>query len=165
MLPYNISITSHHITKQYVQVRLCHMNTVCKLIVLVHLDVSLRCAVYSSHQFIGEVTNQVTNFKLLPFLFQVTKMCCIIQLWFQVWNVNRNWTIQHILVTWNRKIGDLKLVIWLVTSPKNCWLEWTARLNSFDVSYPQIAYINNWNSRMLKLSQNMCTFPSVLTHG
>ena len=31
-------------------------------------------------------------------------------------------------MTWNRKIGDLKLVIWLVTSPKNWWLEWTVRL-------------------------------------
>ena len=40
----------------------------------------LRRAVHSSHQFFGEVTNQVTNFKSPIFLFQVTKMCYIIQL-------------------------------------------------------------------------------------
>ena len=57
------------------------------------------------------------------FLFHVTKMCCIIHLRFWVWNVYRNRIIRHILVTWNRKIGDLRLVIWLVTSPKY----WTAR--------------------------------------
>ena len=27
-------------------------------------------------------------------------------------------------MTWNGKVGDLKLVTWLVTSPKNCWVEW-----------------------------------------
>ena len=36
---------------------------------------SVRRAVHSSHQFFDEVTNQITIF-----LFQVTKMCCIIQL-------------------------------------------------------------------------------------
>ena len=41
---------------------------------------ALRRAVHSSHQFFGEVTNQVTNFKSPIFLFQVTKMCYIIQL-------------------------------------------------------------------------------------
>ena len=56
-------------------------------------------------------------------------MCCMIQLWLRVRNVYRNWIIQHILVIWNKKICDLKLVTWLVTSPKNWWLEWTARLN------------------------------------
>ena len=39
----------------------------------------LRRAVHSSHQFFGEVTNQVTKFKSPIFLFQVTKMCYIIQ--------------------------------------------------------------------------------------
>ena len=67
------------------------------------------------------------------FLFQVTKMCCIIQLQLRIWNIYRNWIIQHILVTLNRKIGDLKLVILLVTSPKNWWLEWTARLSYFQI--------------------------------
>ena len=44
---------------------------------------------------------------------------------------NRNWIIQHILVTLHwKKNYDLKLVIWLVTSPKKWWLEWTARLKS-----------------------------------
>ena len=62
------------------------------------------------------------------FCFKVIKMCCMIQLWLRVRNVYRNWIIQHILMTWNRKIGDLKLVTWLVTSPKNWWLEWMARL-------------------------------------
>ena len=88
----------------------------------------IRRAIHSSHQFFGEVTNQITNFKSPLFLFQVIKMCCMIQLWLRVRNFYRNWIIQHILVTWNRKIGDLKLVTWLVTSPKNWWLEWTARL-------------------------------------
>ena len=37
----------------------------------------LRRAVHSSHQFFGEVTNQVTNFKSPIFLFQVTKMSYI----------------------------------------------------------------------------------------
>ena len=91
---------------------------------------TLRRAVHSSHQFFGEVTNQITNFKSPIVLFQVTKMCCMIQLWLRVRNVYRNWIIQHILVNWNRKIGELKLVTWLVTSPKNWWLEWTARLKT-----------------------------------
>ena len=56
-----------------------------------------------NHQF------QITNF-----LFQVTKMCCIIHLQFWVWNVYPNWIIQHILVTWNRKIGDF----WMLTTDK-----------------------------------------------
>ena len=43
-------------------------------------DLKLRRAVHSSHQFFGEVTNQVTNFKSPIFMFQVTKMCYIIQL-------------------------------------------------------------------------------------
>ena len=86
---------------------------------LVHLRrvVPLRRAVHSSHQFFGEVTNQVTNFKSPIFLFQVTKMCYIIQL-------NHTAHFDNL----KQKSGDLKLVIWLVTSPKNCWLEWTARL-------------------------------------
>ena len=52
----------------------------------VHQHVSLkktevaRRVVHSSHQFVGEVTNQVTNFKSPILLFQVTKMCCKIQL-------------------------------------------------------------------------------------
>ena len=41
---------------------------------------AVRRAVHSSHQFFGEVTNQVTDFKSPIFLFQVTKMCYIIQL-------------------------------------------------------------------------------------
>ena len=40
----------------------------------------LRCAVHSSPQYFGEITNQSTNFKSSIFLFQVTKMCCVIQL-------------------------------------------------------------------------------------
>ena len=39
-----------------------------------------------------------------------------------------HWIIQHIWVTWNGKISDLKLVIWLMTSPKNWWLKWTGQL-------------------------------------
>ena len=77
-----------------------------------------RHTVYSSHQFVCEVTNQITNFKSPLFLFQVTKMCCIIQLQLQIWNVFRYWIIQHTLVTWNRKIRDLKSVIGLVAAPK-----------------------------------------------
>ena len=88
---------------------------------------AVRHAVHSRHQLFGEVTNQITNFKSPIFLFQVTKMCCVIQLRLRIWNVYRNWIIPHILVIWNRKTGDLKLVIWLLTSPKNWWL-WTARL-------------------------------------
>ena len=41
---------------------------------------SFKRVVHFSHQFFGEVTNQVTNFKSPIFLFQVTKMCYIIQL-------------------------------------------------------------------------------------
>ena len=52
---------------------------------------SVRRAVHSSHQFFGEVTNQITNFKSPFFLFQVIKMCCMIQLWLRVRNVYRNW--------------------------------------------------------------------------
>ena len=92
---------------------------------------AFRRGVHSSHQFFGEVTNQITNFKSPFFLFQVIKMCWMIQLWLRVRNVYRNWIIQHILVTWNRKIGDLKLVTWLVTSPKNWWLEWTPCLKEW----------------------------------
>ena len=46
-------------------------------------------------------------------------MCITVRM--LIWNVYRNWTIRHILMTGNRKIGDLKLV----TSPKSWWLEWT----------------------------------------
>ena len=53
----------------------------------------LRRAVHSSHQFFGEVTNQITNFESPIFLFQVIKMCCMIQLWLRVRNVYRNWII------------------------------------------------------------------------
>ena len=38
----------------------------------------VRHADHSSHQFFGEVTNQITNFKSPIFLFQVIKMCCMI---------------------------------------------------------------------------------------
>ena len=31
-------------------------------------------------------------------------------------------------MTWNRNIVDLKMVIWLVTSPKKWWVEWALRL-------------------------------------
>ena len=53
----------------------------------------LRRAVHSSHQFFGEVTNQITNFKSPILLFQVIKMRCMIQLWLRVRNVYRNWII------------------------------------------------------------------------
>ena len=46
----------------------------------VNIYMVLRRAVHSSHQFFGEVTNQITNFKSPIFLFQVIKMCCMIQL-------------------------------------------------------------------------------------
>ena len=48
-------------------------------------------------------------------------------------------------MTWNRKIGDLKLVIWLVTSPKNWWLEWTARLSSFAGKHTNLVQIKTQN--------------------
>ena len=83
--------------------------------------------------FFGEVTKQITNFKSSFFLFQVIKMCCIVHLRLLTWNFHCNWTIQHILVTWNSKIEDLRLVIWLVTSPKIWWLEWTARLTFLSI--------------------------------
>ena len=50
----------------------------------------VRCAFHSSHQFFGEVTNQITNFKSPVFLFQVTQMCCIIQLQLRVRNIYCN---------------------------------------------------------------------------
>ena len=81
-----------------------------------------RHVVHSSHQFFGEVTNQNTNFKSSVFLFQVTKMCYIIQLQLQVWNVYCNWIIQQNFVTWNKKFGDLVEDF----TKKNWWLEWTA---------------------------------------
>ena len=58
-------------------------------------------------------------------------MCCVIKLQLRTRNIFRNWIILHTLVTWNRKIDDfdLKLVIWLVTSWKNWWLEWIAHLS------------------------------------
>ena len=46
-----------------------------------------RRAVRSTHQFFGEVTNQITYFKSPIFLFQVIKMCLIIHLRLQIWNV------------------------------------------------------------------------------
>ena len=52
---------------------------------------------YSPIFCIGEITYQLINS-----LFQVTKMCCIIQ-----------------FGELKQKNGDLKLMIWLVTSPKN----------------------------------------------
>ena len=67
----------------------------------------VRHAVHSSHQFFGEVTNQITNIKSPIFLFQVIKMCCMIQLCLRVRNVYRNWIIAH--------FGDLK--------QKNRWFE------------------------------------------
>ena len=95
--------------------------------------------------FLGEVTNQFTNYKSPIFLFQVTKMCCKIQMRLRILNVCHNLIIQHILVAWNRKNGDLKLVIRVVTSPKNWWLEWTARLNTSHHSIEGIGWFY-WKS-------------------
>ena len=78
----------------------------------------IRRTVHSGQQFFVEVTNQITNFISSFFQAQVTKMWCIILLHLQIWNVYGNWIIQHILSALNRKNSDLRLVIWLVTSPK-----------------------------------------------
>ena len=56
-------------------------------------------AVHFSHQFFVEVTNQMTNYKSPIFLFQVTKMCCMIKLQLRIETIYRNLIEQHILVT------------------------------------------------------------------
>ena len=79
----------------------------------------LRRAVHSTHQFFGEVTNQITNIKSLFFSVSshqnvlydsvaIADLKCISQL---------NYTTQF--GNLKQKNGDLKLVIWLVTSPKH----------------------------------------------
>ena len=81
--PYKVDLNlGQHNSVQYAQVDCgCQrefLGAACK-----HWDnkrMPLRRAVHSSHQFFGEVTNQVTNYKSPIFLFQVTKMCYIIQL-------------------------------------------------------------------------------------
>ena len=76
-------------------------------ILKVELCSQLRHTIHCSHQMFGEVIYQITNFKSPNLLFQVTKMCCIIQL--QVWYAYQNWIIHHILVNWNRKIDRFKI--------------------------------------------------------
>ena len=89
---------------------------------------ALRHVAHSTYQFVGEVTNQITNFSASSY-----QMCCIIQLRLQIWNVYRNWLIQHILVTWNRKIGSWNWLFgwWL---HQNWWVEWTWRLILYSAS-------------------------------
>ena len=67
----------------------------------------LWCDIHSNHRFFGEVTNQITNFKYPIFLFQVIKLCCIIQLQLLIWIVY--W------LNYTTHFGDLK--------QKNLWFE------------------------------------------
>ena len=83
------------------------------------VGLGLRRAVHSTHQVFGEVTNQITNIKSLFFAVlshqnvlydsvAIADLKCISQL---------NYTTQF--GNLKQKNGDLKLVIWLVTSPKH----------------------------------------------
>ena len=44
-----------------------------------------------------------------------------------------------------QKSSDLKLVIWLVTSPKKWWLEWTARLSVANIMWKVCAVMKQLN--------------------
>ena len=83
------------------------------------------CAVHFGHQYYDEVTDQITNFSVSSHQNVLYSLVAIAN-----WNVYPNWIIWHILVIWNGKIGDLKLV----TSPKNWRLEWTAPLSMWLVT-------------------------------
>ena len=52
-----------------------------------HSKLYLTRAVHSSHQYFFDVTNKVIKFKSPFILVQFTKLCCIIQLRFKIWNV------------------------------------------------------------------------------
>ena len=94
-----------------------------------HISRVVRHIVQSSLQYFGEVTNQVTNLKS-QFFF----LCQVTNVQYNSLAINISNSQSH--MNYTAHFGDLKqkiwwfeLVTWWVTSSKNWWLEWTARLS------------------------------------
>ena len=83
--------------------------------------------IHSTHQLF-EVTNQITNFSVSSHQNQRPSRRAV---YFSCNCQFQMLIATEFLLTWNRKIGDLKWAIWLVTSPKNWRVEWTSHLTQY----------------------------------
>ena len=89
----------------------------------------LRHAVYSSHQFLSvksPTKSQIKNHHFFCFKSPKYAVWFSCDCRFEMFIVTESYRIFWRHET--EKNGDLKLVIWLVTSPKKWWQEWTASL-------------------------------------
>ena len=112
-----------HIDAKCKRSPLCHDT-----IISIDVRITLRRDVHSTHQYFGEVANQITLFQIINFSVSSHQsvFCNSVEIAYCIWTVYCDWIIQHILVTWNRKIGDL-----VGDFTKNWWLEWISCLTRF----------------------------------